>query len=556
MKTIKFKFLNRYTTTIIIMFVIIGIIMSSLITKKEVNALSDTITGECYVKMIKFGLFTGNPTEFEVIMPDGKVIRGFCIDHNLAVRQDGYYKFTGKINDSGTYDITVESGGIAPWSEVHDKQKPYVIPSNIGKPHLTQRVGGFTWMPVVPGHINLEKQSNNRSLTDGNRCYSLEGAIYGIYSDENATIQIDTIKTDTKGKARSKDLEPGKKYYVKEITPSKGYKLDDKVYSVYVSDGAEVKVVSEESPKYDLGIEITKLWTGEKTSTMLGLEGTEFTVKYYDGFYNEDNLPEHPTRSWVLEVKKIGEIYCTGLSDKHKIAGDILYTDSEGKAILPLGTVSIQETKPAFGYTLNGILKDSTGREISTREKYITYIKSDQDYINLNGLKKFSASNVPDLCGIEIKKLKEDNKSPIMGAKFMVKNSKGEIVKTVETGSDGIARLDNIYPDQYTITEIKTKTGYQLLSKPIIINLPSKYSKTELEKLSLDIKDAKYNNGRYGDSMYYVNKIMLTVVNTKILKAPSTGGVGRFNYEYIGILLILFSCYVAYIQIKKGGKNK
>lgn len=231
MKMINLKNIDRRIVAIIIILVLICVITSGSISIKEVDALSNTIEGKCYVKMVEFGLFTGRPTEFEVTMPDGKAVKGFCIDHNLAVRQDGYYTFTGKINNKGTYDIIVDSGGIAPWSEVHDKQKPYVIPSNTGKPHLTQRVGGFTWAPVVPGHITLEKKSTNKSLTDKNRCYTLGGAIYGIYLDENATIQIDTIKTDSQGKARSQDLEPGKKYFIKEITPSKGYKLDDKVYS-------------------------------------------------------------------------------------------------------------------------------------------------------------------------------------------------------------------------------------------------------------------------------------------------------------------------------------
>ena len=34
------------------------------------------------------------------------------------------------------------------------------------------------------------------------------------------------------------------------------------------------------------------------------LEGAEFTVKYYDGYYTKDNLPEKATRTWEIQTKK------------------------------------------------------------------------------------------------------------------------------------------------------------------------------------------------------------------------------------------------------------
>lgn len=32
------------------------------------------------------------------------------------------------------------------------------------------------------------------------------------------------------------------------------------------------------------------------------LEGAEFTIKYYDGFFTKDNLHEKATRTWVLKL--------------------------------------------------------------------------------------------------------------------------------------------------------------------------------------------------------------------------------------------------------------
>ena len=86
---------------------------------------------------------------------------------------------------------------------------------------------------TVVGHINLTKTSKNTSITDGNDCYSLEGAVYGIYADKNCKEEVGRITTDAEGKATSEDIVVGT-YYVKEITASKGYALDDTVYTVNV----------------------------------------------------------------------------------------------------------------------------------------------------------------------------------------------------------------------------------------------------------------------------------------------------------------------------------
>ena len=60
----------------------------------------------------------------------------------------------------------------------------------------------------------------------------LEGAEYGIYNEEEL---ITTIKTNEEGVAYINKLPLGK-YYVKEINPSLGYKLDEKVYEITLTN--------------------------------------------------------------------------------------------------------------------------------------------------------------------------------------------------------------------------------------------------------------------------------------------------------------------------------
>ncbi len=84
------------------------------------------------------------------------------------------------------------------------------------------------------------------------------------------------------------------------------------------------------------------------------LAGAEFTVKYYDGFYAQDNLPEKATRTWVLKTDEDG---FTGLSSARenpdivfKFGDFSSYQTADGKMYtLPLGTVTIQETKAPAG---------------------------------------------------------------------------------------------------------------------------------------------------------------------------------------------------------------
>ena len=207
------------------------------------------------------------------------------------------------------------------------------------------------------GWIDLVKKSANEDITNNNGCYSLEGAVYGIYSDG---VQVDTITTDKNGYAKSSILPVGN-YTVKEITASTGYDLDENTYNVTIVKDQTVRANSNETPGNDpIGIEIVKndaetlgMPQGDAT-----LEGAEFTVKYYDGYYTKDNLPEKATRTWVIQTKKreiAGKTYyITNLNDFYKVSGDDFYLDENGAVTLPLGTISIEETKAPTGYLLKG----------------------------------------------------------------------------------------------------------------------------------------------------------------------------------------------------------
>ncbi len=84
------------------------------------------------------------------------------------------------------------------------------------------------------------------------------------------------------------------------------------------------------------------------------LAGAQFTVKYFDGYYDEDTLPETATRTWVLETKYVDGKYRARLLDEYKVSGDAWYYDEFGTITLPLGTYTVQETLAPTGYLLEG----------------------------------------------------------------------------------------------------------------------------------------------------------------------------------------------------------
>lgn len=238
--------------------------------------------------------------------------------------------------------------------EVPDNFYAYQLHTGSGN----QLTLSFDYVPN--GSLELTKASANEPLSENNDCYSLQGAVYGVYSDYACSDLVASMTTDGEGFAKADEITGGN-YYVKETMPSKGMTLDNKVYPVEVRSN-ETTVVNGgavyEIPKSDpVGMLAGKVSATNGANCAEGaatLEGAQFTVSYYDGYYTSAASAEAsglPSASWVFETDKDGFCY---YSDEFKVAGGALYYQMNGStACLPLGTAVIYETKAPQGYNLD-----------------------------------------------------------------------------------------------------------------------------------------------------------------------------------------------------------
>ena len=351
-----------------------------------------------------------------------------------------------------------------------------------------QDLGQF-WAKLAVGDGKIQKSSSNTAITKSNDCYSLSGATYGVYSDKGCTKSVATLTTNASGNTDTVELRAAT-YYVKETKAPKGFQLDKNVYTLTVKAGETTTLKVSDTPKVtDTLIELFKIDMETQKDNPQGnasLAGAEFTWKYYAGFYNKDNLPAEATRTWV--TKTIAETdsdgithYITKLADAYKVSGDSFYMQ-EGKAVLPLGTLTVEETKAPNGYLLDGAYMQAGDKSEQIKDLYLTQITEDGDLAVLSGSNQFSVSDKVIRGGVKIQKrdletgdtkpqgsatLKDtafdiislnDNAVLVEGKLY----KKNEVVKTIRTDIEGIASTsaDLLPYGNFRIVESEAPDGY------------------------------------------------------------------------------------------------
>ena len=340
----------------------------------------------------------------------------------------------------------------------------------------TQAGAGFfriTWR-VIAGHISVHKSSANPGITDGNDCYSLEGAEFTVYNAAGQS--MGTLVTNANGDTNTLEIPEGT-YTVRETKPPKGY-LPAPDQQITVRGGQQTTAQVSDQPSGDPMVMVVGKYDGEKEYSELqgnmpqgsaSLEGAEFTIEYFDtvDFDSYDAIKKagvKPTRSWVVHTDKDGY---AELSDDYLVSGDEIYHDASGNVTIPRGSVAIYESKAPEGYKLNSKVNFQKIQETP-----------------LTGVTTFNMPEVPESVkrgGVSVQKLdSETGKTPQGGASlegiaFSIINdnenavkvdgktyAKGETVKVITTDAKGFATTgaDTLPYGDYIIRETKTNGSY------------------------------------------------------------------------------------------------
>lgn len=324
---------------------------------------------------------------------------------------------------------------------------------------------------VVAGQLNLHKTSANPGITDGNDCYSLEGAEFTVYN--GAGSPVGTLVTNANGDTNTLELPEGT-YTVRETKPPKGY-LPAPDQQVTVRGGQQTTAQVSDDASYDPVRIVLGKFDGDKEYNAnnlpqgsASLEGAEFTIEYFDtvDYDSYDALKKagvNPTRSWVVRTNEKGR---ANLDKNSIVSGDELYYQ-DGIPILPRGSVAMYESKAPTGYKLN---------------PEVSFQKIQDNY--LEGVTTFNMPEIPESVkrgGVSVQKLDaETGKVPqgsasLEGIGFSIINdnentvkvdgktyAKGETVKVITTDAKGFATTgaDTLPYGDYIIRETKTNGSY------------------------------------------------------------------------------------------------
>ena len=326
-----------------------------------------------------------------------------------------------------------------------------------------QRVGGKVRVHRnFHGSLEILKHSSNTGISEGNPLYSVARAEYGLYNMEDELVRV--LVTDAQGKGRADDLPIGD-YYLKELKPPRGYALDETIYPVTIILDEVVHVDVFNAPMHHpIGLIVEKYDadTGENVPRgQASLAGAQFTIRYFDGFYTDNPMDRGiaPVRTWVMETDERGQIY---LNDQYKVSGDPFFYALDGTVTLPLGTVTIQETKAPVGYLLNERVFSNQINNKGNEEIIQTFSKIRVRQEVIRG-------------DVEIFKYVEEEegvRKPLEGIAFtLTSRSTGEAFTIVtdengyaSTTQLGISNRGNLLFDTYVVTETHDYPEYGVIA--------------------------------------------------------------------------------------------
>mgnify|MGYP004577563443 CR=1 FL=1 len=391
------------------------------------------------------------------------------------------------------------------------------------------------------GYLCMNKVAADATLITDNPCYSLEGAVYGIYktvddakTDKN---RVDTLTTDKSGNSNIVKLNQGI-YYVKEQIASKGYELckenrdnlgegNEGIHKVVVKAKETTSFTCKEIPgnaPFALTLQKMDKESGKPIApgdTSLG--GAIFELAYYAN--TDGNTDGRPFKKWYFQTDENGYFICSNpkyLLNTHTMEDGTVYTSdklfgySNGSVQYPIGTYTIKEVSaPRYfqkaGYmnfreNVNEKADVITGLKTIVRQDgngqtahvFIENKKAD-DWIDTSNLSVYAYDEAHNGSITIYKKISDGTKRPLSGVTFkMVGLTTKDEYKTT-TDENGKIFWENLVAQKYVITEIKTVDGMNLLKDNITVTMPMEMTLDEIKAKGADINQSVFDEvaGKY-----------------------------------------------------------
>ncbi|MDY4036668.1 MAG: SpaA isopeptide-forming pilin-related protein [Candidatus Pseudoscilispira sp.] len=395
---------------------------------------------------------------------------------------------------------------------------------------------------------NHKKPSLTVKKVDSVTGDALQGAKFRVTYASNNTVSgeindLGTFYTDENGQFQITGLRDGW-YKVTELEPPTGYAIKESTQEVYIQSGTGKTLTFENIPlsalvvwKYDSvtgeavpdAVFQVKYLTGT-SGTVIGTYKTSangsFTVTgLREGTYIVEELASDsghvidtaPQTAYIsgkeqdvvqlyfgnspkgaLLVKKIDSVTHAPLSDVEFMvttadgtvvgnANGKYVTDSAGsfavEGITPGTTLVVRETRAKAGYVLDDT--PQTAKILAGQTVTLEF------------------RNTP-IGGLIITKSDESSGKRLSGVQFEVRKTNGEIIGTYTTDLGGVIQLPQLDSGWYTVTELKTVSGYQLDTTPQQVEVKDGQTATvaltnrKTSNILLHKVDADTGEGIYG----------------------------------------------------------